>query len=236
VRVLEDADPDQIAASLADGEFLWIDLQSPSAAEVYAVGAVLALHPLAVEDTRVFGQRAKVDRYGDDTFAVLFAAASTADGAAVPVEVHMYATGAFLLTVRQGPVPPLAPLHDHVAAHPPGPEDATVYRVIDAIVDTLGPALERQEDRLEALDDAILGGPRADQLEQIVALRRSTTTLRRRLAVQHEQFEALETAVLALPGIGDDARPYLRDVGHHVARAAADASAHAATLEAMTDT
>ena len=156
---------------LAQGEFVWIDLESPSAGEVDALGAVLGLHPLVVEDTRVFGQRPKVDRYGDDTFAVLFAAAATADGVAVPVEVHIHATGAFPLTVCQGPVPPLWQLHDHVAADPPRPEDA-------------------------------------DQLEQLVALRRSTASLRRRLAVQHEEFGELETAVLALPGIEDDARPY----------------------------
>lgn len=237
MRVLTQADPEETRRLLDAGEFVWIDLQAPDAAELERLGGVLGLHPLAVEDTRDFGQRAKVDRYGDAALLVYFAAATRDDRTAAPVEVHLHAAEHFLLTVRpDGAITGMDGLHEYVAAHPSRPEDAIVYRVLDALADTLGPALERQRAVLDELDEEILERPRAAQLERLVALKRSSATLKRRLTEQHDLFGALEEAILALPGLGPEALPYLRDVGDHAAHAAADATEQAAALESMTGT
>ena len=236
MRVLTQADPAEARRLLDAGEFVWLDLVAPADEELEALGEVLGLHPLAVEDTRELDQRPKTDRYADGVLFVFFAAVNVPAGAAVPVEVHLHASGRHLLTVRSAPEPSLDALHEHIAADPPRPEDATVYRVLDALADTLGPALERQDAVLDALSLEILQRPQSEQLERLALLRRANATLRRRLTTQHERFAELEAAVLDLPGLGDEARPYLRDVGDHVGRAAADATAQATALDALTDT
>ena len=62
MEVLTAVDRDQIEALRARDEFFWLDLKSPSDADLDTAGELLALHELALEDTREFDQRPKVDR------------------------------------------------------------------------------------------------------------------------------------------------------------------------------
>ncbi len=49
----------------------WIGLLRPSPQELERVAAEFSLHPLAVEDALAGHQRSKLERYGDNLFAVL---------------------------------------------------------------------------------------------------------------------------------------------------------------------
>ena len=70
-----------------------------------AAGELLGLHPLALEDTREFGQRAKLDRYPDAVLLVFWTARTRADERGVEqIEVHLHISGGFLFTVRRSPV------------------------------------------------------------------------------------------------------------------------------------
>ena len=68
--VLEHVDRDRIAQLRERDEFFWLDLTDPSADDVKALGALLGLHPVAIEDTIEFGQRPKLDSYGDHVLFV----------------------------------------------------------------------------------------------------------------------------------------------------------------------
>ncbi len=61
--MLTQVDGDRIAARRERDEFFWLDLESPSRAELDALQTTLGLHPMALEDTREFRQRPKVDSY-----------------------------------------------------------------------------------------------------------------------------------------------------------------------------
>jgi magnesium transporter len=54
MEVLSEVDGERIAALRGRDEFFWLDLESPSEADLDAVGELLALHELALEDTREF--------------------------------------------------------------------------------------------------------------------------------------------------------------------------------------
>ena len=56
-------DAERIEADRAKGHAFWLDLDDPPEGEIEHVGEMLGLHPLAIEDTREFGQRPKVDVY-----------------------------------------------------------------------------------------------------------------------------------------------------------------------------
>ncbi|QCP08831.1 transporter [Micrococcus luteus] len=58
-------------AAEASGGMAWLGLYRPDADELRAVADELHLHPLAVEDALEGGERAKLDRYGEDLFMVL---------------------------------------------------------------------------------------------------------------------------------------------------------------------
>ena len=57
MHVLTTVDAAEIAQLRDSDEFFWVDLVHPSDDEVDRLGTALDLHPLALEDTREFGQR-----------------------------------------------------------------------------------------------------------------------------------------------------------------------------------
>ncbi len=60
---------------LAGGEFFWLDLHQPDSADFEILRDVFGFHPLAVEDSEHFGQRAKIDDYDSFAFLVVYGAA-----------------------------------------------------------------------------------------------------------------------------------------------------------------
>ena len=79
VHVLTQVDGDRIAELRERDEFFWIDLSNPSDAEIEQLGEALDLHPVALEDTREFGQRPKLDPYGHHVLLVFYTARTTGD-------------------------------------------------------------------------------------------------------------------------------------------------------------
>ena len=116
--VLTAVDEDRIAAHRKDDEFFWLDLESPDEADVDALQAALGLHPMAHEDTREFGQAPKVDVYHSYVLVVFFTALESADPDRVvqPVEVHVYVSGSWIVTVHQAALPALEQLHQRACA------------------------------------------------------------------------------------------------------------------------
>ena len=133
MEVLTAVDRDQIEALRARDEFFWLDLKDPSDADLDAAGELLGLHELALEDTREFSQRPKLDRYPERVLLVYWSARVTADGLGTElVEVHLHISGGFLLTVRREPCIELDELHDALAPEGVEAEDYILYRVLDA--------------------------------------------------------------------------------------------------------
>ena len=71
-----------------------------------AVGELLGLHELALEDTREFNQRPKIDRYPERVLLVYWSARVTPNGLGTElVEVHLHISGGFLFAVRRTRAP-----------------------------------------------------------------------------------------------------------------------------------
>ena len=106
MEVLTGVDRDQIEALLARDEFFWLDLEAPSDAELDTAGELLGLHELALEDTREFDQRPKLDHYPDRVLLVYWTAHVTPNQLGIElVEVHLHISGGFLFTVRRAHLP-----------------------------------------------------------------------------------------------------------------------------------
>ena len=54
--------------------FFWLDLTAPSHEDLAKLHELFGFHPLALEDTEHFGQRPKLDDYGDYIFLVFYGA------------------------------------------------------------------------------------------------------------------------------------------------------------------
>ena len=63
-------DRESVEELLGAGKFFWLDLDQPDAVDFEILTDVFHFHPLAVEDSENFGQRAKLDEYDDFVFMV----------------------------------------------------------------------------------------------------------------------------------------------------------------------
>ena len=87
---------------IASEQFFWLDLDRPDSDDFEILSDVFKFHPLAVEDSEHFGQRAKIDDYDDFVFLVVYGAVADDDRL---VEVHCFYSERFLVTVHRDECP-----------------------------------------------------------------------------------------------------------------------------------
>jgi magnesium transporter len=200
---------------LARDEFFWLDLASPARDEFQRLAHALDLHPLAVEDTLEFGQRPKLDDYGDTALIVFYGAEP--DGTAC--EVHLHVSGHWMVTVHRTPAAPVEAAAARARLEAPKTEEEAIYRVLDALTDSFFPVLDRIDDELEALMDAMLESPRPIQRHGLYEMRRRLIDLRRIVAPQRDILARGGDTIGRLPGLeADEARDWFRDVYDHTLR------------------
>jgi magnesium transporter len=229
--VLTAVDGDRIAADQSSGHSFWIDLTKPSDEEVDRLGELLGLHPVAVEDTREFGQRPKVDVYEDHVLLVFFTARLDEGGSVIPIEVHVYVAKGYLLTVRRDDCQILDDLREHVEEI----HDHPVYEILDTLTDAFYPVIEGLEERVDALEADVLSHPRKDQLVAIYRLRQEVREVGRIASVQRDQFQSTSDDLQRLVELGDTGE-YLRDIGDHLAQIAGELHRQGEDLAALTST
>jgi magnesium transporter len=235
MRLLRTAELDELRDLCRRGEFFWLDLHDPSRGELETVSEILHLHPLALEDTQEFGQRPKVDDYENQLLLVYFGAASGEDGP-VPVEVHLHISGSFVITVHRDHCAEFDRVQASLERTPAKNETALVYRVIDALTDSLIDVLDGVAAQIDEYETIVFRRPRARDRDRMALLRRTLGGLRRVLVVQRQIFERAIERIDALPGLEQDLTDYWRDVGDHLWRALDEIEVARDSLQGMLDT
>jgi magnesium transporter len=232
VHVLTEVDPELIARLREQRHFFWIDLVGPDADAVHRLGAALDLHPVALEDTLEMGQRPKIEPYGGHVLVVFYTARPPTE----PLEVHIYISGEFIATVHGAPCDALEALHSQLAEEPSHDEEMLIYRVFDGLTDAFYPVIDGLEQRIDTLEVAILDRPRREQLTDNYRLKQDVRELHRLTATQHEQFKTAHETILALDGLTKGSRPYLRDIGDHLAQITGEFQRQLDDLYSLTQT
>ena len=208
-----------LEAKLESGDFFWLDLRRPSADELELVGDVFGFHQLALEDSRHFDQRPKLEEYDDFVLLVVYGWAPDEDGL---VEVHCYYSEQFLVTIRRDEAPAFSDVRPQcertLTAKPGGIH--VLHLVVDALVDSFNAPLDRFNDRLELIEEEMLRRPSDAFLQDILTMRRRLATLRRMIAPQRDVFGRLASGAAELPGMTAEAERYFRDVYDHLFRVA----------------
>jgi magnesium transporter len=86
-EVVWEPSPSLIAQLVEAGQPFWLDIENPTDEVIDQLATRLGLHPLAVEDSKQFGQRAKLQVYGNGAMLVGF---GLDEQLREPVEVHCY--------------------------------------------------------------------------------------------------------------------------------------------------
>jgi len=93
-----------------------------------------------------------------------------------------------------------------------------IYRILDTLTDSYFRPLERIDDEIDALEDAMLAGPSNEQLDRVFTLKRALVHMRNIVTPERDLFASAIDQVADLPGLQLDERDYFRDVYDHLIR------------------
>ena len=196
----------------------WYNILDPDGPELDRLAERYKLHPLHIEDCRHRNQRAKIEEGQGYLFTVLKPVRIDEEGNFDAVDLDIFLGADFLITVLETDCPELQDLigrvHNTMADE--SRSDRVFYHIVDEIVDSYLPLLDRLNDSIDDLEDQALESPTPDLLSAIFRTKRSLIFLRgvlvntRDLAAQLQRIE--------FPEISRELVPYLRDVYDHVAR------------------
>ena len=220
-KQLPKVDRAAIESRLSSRDYFWLDLEQPDEAEYALLEDVFRFHPLAVEDSQQFGQRPKMEDYGEFVFFVVYGAAPPPDLDRL-VEVHCFYGENFLVTVRREHAPGCHALRERYIRQPSKLERPIVvfYRLLDALSDSFYPALEDYDESIDRVEDEIFRDPREEQLQEIVQMKRRLILLRRVVGPQRDVVGQLFGGASPLVGTDLEAERYFRDVYDHLIRVA----------------
>jgi magnesium transporter len=202
---------------LASDQFFWLDLDQPDADDFKILSDVFKFHPLAIEDSEHFGQRAKIDDYDDFVFLVVYGAVADDDRL---VEVHCFYTERFLITVRRDECPAFTELRARYSKRdePIERPSLLLYRIIDGLVDSFFPVLADFDDRIDDLENGIFLRADDTQLQEIFQMKRLLVGMRKTVTPQRDTFARLMGGVAQLPGLDEQDERYFRAAYDHLIR------------------
>lgn len=219
VPCLTRIDEARIRDHLQRDQFFWLDLNAPGPEELAQLREIFGFHPLALEDTEDFGQRPKLDDYGDYMFLVFYGAWRHHPEDPKPLrEVHLFITGQYLVTIHRDPLPPLDQQREQLDGRALHSEQFLLYRVLDALVDSFFPILGDMDDEIDDLEAAVLANPTEKQLARLFSLKRELVAMRKVISPQRDVFASSVDQIAELPGLELDEQDYFRDIYDHLIR------------------
>jgi magnesium transporter len=212
-----------IEQAVAEGTFFWLDLDIHDPGPDDDVTALLThtfhFHPLAVEAADRFGQRPRIDDYGDFVQVITFGIAS--DGKNV-AEVHCFITEKAIISLHHGNCPALAAVHERIRNHHSSkvaaPQVVIFYLIMDTLVDSFFPVLSDFDDAIDNLESAILKNPTEEQLGTLFDMKREILRIRKVIGPQRDMIASLNGDMVTIPGMTDEGTAYFRNLYDHLIR------------------
>ena len=207
MQVLDTVDAEAIRALHERGEFFWLDLHAPSDEELDMLGRLLGIPALAIQDTKEFGQRPKIDDYGARVLVVFYGADRE------PVEVHVHVSGDEVITVRRAPCAHLGAARGRAMQDPAHTEQDVVYRVLEALATSLRQLVDGHAEEVEHLEDIAFERPSGSERRRMSELRSELFRVQQIVVPQRDMLARGGDLLETLPGLERDvARHPFRDV------------------------
>ncbi len=208
---------DALAGHLQSDAVTWIDMRGlADEAIVRALGGVLNLHPLALEDVVNVPQRPKSEPYAEHQLVVV-RMAMVDDGIPRLEQVSVLIGANYVCTIqeRDGDVFDPVRLRIRRGRGPIRGAGAGYlgYALIDTVIDGFYPVLEHIGDQLAELEEEVVERPSRGTLRRIYAAKRQLLELRRAVWPHRDAIAGLVRDESAF--IDAATRLYLRDTADH---------------------
>jgi magnesium transporter len=210
------ADFDKLREIVDHYTVTWVNVDGLGDAMVVSrLGQCFGLHPLALEDVLTRHQRSKVEPYGEQVFIVV---RMIEGGHNVETDqLAIFLGHKFVLTFQHTHGDCFDPLRQrirqgHTTLRSAGP-DHLAYALIDGVVDSYFPLLEKFGEEIETLEDAIIEDCHADIISRLHEIKSKLLVLRRAIWPLRDALHILIRD--PNPLVSDTTRIYLRDCADH---------------------
>src|SRR6185312_6276868 len=193
----------------------WYELESAKDPRLDELAKQYNLHPLHIEDCRSDNEGVKVDTGPHYTFAVFKPVHMNGDPAFTTTDI--FAGKDFFITITEPTCPSSA--EALARARRDGSDDnpgKLLYLILDTIVDLYFPAIDHFDDRIDDLEDTVIGSPSPGILQSVFALKRELIDLRRVLVNTRDASLHLQRDPVSI--IDAEHQPYVRDIYDHIVR------------------
>jgi magnesium transporter len=181
------------------------------------MGKNFCLHPLTLEDILNTEQRPKSEDHGDYLYIVLRLFHEGDDGALIPEQVSIVLGANWLISLQEKEGNLIAPIRERLRNEKgrlrKAGADYLAHALLDAIVDSYFVILDKFGEKIENLEDALVGRPSPHTLRAIQAFKREIILLRKSAWPLREMLGGLGRS--DSPLIREQSVIYFRDVYDH---------------------
>jgi len=194
----------------------WIDVYGLHTYVVSQLQNAFGFHTLAAEDVLHVPQRPRVDAYPDHLFVVARMFFQRNDQL-ISEQISMFIKQGLLISFQEDLEDVWNPIRGRLQSDGSkvrqGDASYLAYALLDAMVDHCFPILERYGEMLDHLEDAVLASSTSNMLQEVHAIKRELTILRKSLWPMRDVIAELQRGEHVL--VSDYTRTYLRDVYQH---------------------
>lgn len=217
----EIANPAEIESFRSKYPVIWVDIDGlGDASIILEIGKMFGLHELALEDSVNLRQRAKVEAYDNQLFAVM-RMATIEDDHPLLEQLSLFLGHGFLVSLQEGKTgdvlePVRERLRKGIGVIRSEGADYLLYSIVDAVIDGYFPVVEALGENLEVLEDKILEGADRYTPSLVLEMKRSVLSVRRAIWPARDAVNILvrdETDLIA-----PKTRMYFRDCHDHALR------------------
>lgn len=212
--------PEECTPYLDTHSVSWVDVLGLGNEETWVkLSKVFSLHALVLEDVVNVPERPKVDDFDTQIVIIAWMVMLKENSNGFYIEQVSFVLGEdYLLTVQEEPERDcFAKVRDRIRYNKgiirQRKADYLAYALLDAIIDGYFPVLEAYGERIEELEDEVVGNPSRQTLKEIYKIRRELLALRRAIWPQRDALNTLIRDGSNL--ISPEVRIYLRDCYDH---------------------
>jgi len=196
----------------------WIKINGFSKIEnLKEIGRRFNLHPLVLEDILNTNQRPKIENYNDYLYVVLKLIDKDSGDRFITKQISLILQKNVLISFQDDEdnifdifIERLK-IPDNLIRHKE--TDYLLYSLIDTIIDTYFFDLEKLEDRIEVIEEELIGQPKPDILKEIHKMKKDIITLTKSIWPVREMLTGFDSYNYSL--IDKSTDYYIRDVYDH---------------------
>ena len=172
---------------------MWVDLETPTAAELKLLEDPFAFHPLAIEDCLTPEHQPKIEDFGPNLFLIFRGIDFNPPvGDFQTIKLAAFLGPNFLVTYHRLPMRSIGAVREKYDHDESGQlfrgVDYLLYEILDHLIEFYFPILEAVEGEIEAVEDRIFTRDDASTLDTILGLKRRVLEIKRTLAPHRELF------------------------------------------------